>query len=270
MRNAVVHVKYNNCGDDRLAPELQGPGYAYANLRVNDQRVGLPGDVVTMPIYADSSLNTYGVGTIVYRITWDATMLDLRGVSPGAITTSAGGTVNLSGPVSIVNGRATAEIKATGGQFAGPGELASLEFEVLRGDSLGSRVELTSGTFEDGNPRAKLANAGIIAYDSTCFRSSKPLSYLPPGSKVSAGELTPTPTAGGKVILPLDASADARVDVTLYNTGGTITSEPRSQIISAGHTDLPIAVDTLPPGDYYVVIHTNAGETLLRKLTIVR
>lgn len=268
-RHAVAHVKYNNCGDDRLEPALDGAGYAYANLRIDDQKVGLPGDLVTLPVYLDTALTTYGVNTVTYRLTWDATMLELRGVTNGQAL-SSGGTVALSGPVAISGNRATAEIIATGQQIVGPGALANLEFEVLRGDSLGSYVELTSGTFEDGNPRAKLANAGLIAFDSTCFRSSKPIRYLSPSGKITAGEITPTPTVGGPFTLPVDLTEDAHVDVTIYTLGGSAASKPYAQTLPAGHAAITISVEALPAGDYYAVVRTNTGATLVRKLTIVR
>ncbi len=268
-RSAKLKIAYNSCGEDGYTPQLTGAGFAWAGLRVDDERIGLPGDLVTMPIYVDSLIAPYEVEKIDYRISWDATMLDLRSVTPGPVTSGAAGEIRIDS-VTMANGRATARIVATGKIFAGDDVLGSLEFLVLRGDSLGSRVELTSGTFADGNPYARLTNVGIIALDSTCFRSGKPIRYLAPGAKVSAGELTPSLSRGGTVTLPIEASDAARVEVTFYDATGTVALQTAPRIVEAGKSDLPIAVETLATGEYFAVIRTNSGETILRKLKLVR
>jgi hypothetical protein len=247
--------------------DLSGPSYAYANIRVSDLRIGLPGDVVTMPIYYDSSLTAYSVNTISYQMRWNKTMLDLRGVRPGA--QAAGGTVTITTPVTYDDRYATVGITATGTAFPGSGELAQLDFQVLRGDSLGSLVEITSGLFEDNNPRMMVANAGVVAFDSTCFRPFKPIG-TDGAAKIVAGEIFPAPTRDRTVTLPISSDIVTSVSLEVYATDGQTVIPSTSRTVLPGAGAIEIDMGGMPSGSYYAIVRTESGETIVRKILLAR
>jgi hypothetical protein len=271
-RGGSVQFSYNNCGQGPITTDLSGAAYAVANLRVSDLRIGLPGDIVTMPVYADSSLTDYGVRNITYEVRWNSSMLDLRGVRPRA--GASGATVELAQPVTYAGGKAIAQFKATqtgtnADVIDGVGELAELEFQVLRGDALFSEVELTSATFEDQNPRAILSNAGMIAFDSTCFRESKPVSNGG-ATKVVLGNASPTPALSRQVTIPVTADGETALSVEVYAVDGTLALPAENRYISSGTGQIGLDLSALPPGGYYAVLKSAIGESYLRKILIAR
>lgn len=267
MRDGKGEVHYNNCGEPKIILDLVGPAYAWANLRVNDQRLGLPGTIVTMPVYADTALGNYTVDTIRWEVRWNKTMLDLRGVRPGL--DGAGATVTIATPVQFGTRNATVGLMAVGKGLAGGGELAALDFEVLRGDTLATLVEIITGRFEDGNPKSILDNAGLIAFDSTCFRDFKPIGSTTVG-KIAVGDPSPRPSSGARVHLPFTATEDATVELSLYDNNGAIVRDPKSVAITSGEGTLEIDPTGLPVGTYFIHLRTNAGETIIRTIVLVR
>jgi hypothetical protein len=266
-RKGEAVFSYNSCGAEPAVTGLSGAAFALANLRVSDEKIGLPGQTVAMPIYADTTLGLYSVNSIRYKVRWNKTMLDLVGVRPGS--GAAGTSAAISAPVTF-NGRyATVEITSTGTGIQGGGELAQLDFLVLRGDSLASDVELTYGLFEDDNPRAQLANAGMIAFDSTCFRSSKPI-QSGPVAKVVAGEITPTPASGRELALPLVADATTLVSLEVYAVDGTLALPAREHALAAGANTVTIDMSGASSGSYYALVRTAGGETIVRRIVLAR
>jgi Mg-chelatase subunit ChlD len=265
QRGALAHYNYNSCENDEINDSLQGIGYAVAALRINDQRVGLPGSLVTMPVYGDSSLAEYEVNRIIYSVRWNKTMLDLRAVHPGA--SAPGATVDTVGPIVFGPRDATAQISIVGNGLANAGELAQLEFQVLRGDTLATLVELVKGQFQDGNPKMLLKNAGIVAYDSTCFRSRKGIDAQP-ASKLAAGDVVPSPTNSRIATLPVTSQAETIVRVQIYSMDGTEKSRQSVHNVHTGANDLPIDLGGLPAGSYYAVVRTAEGDVLFRKIIL--
>lgn len=267
VREGEMRLFYNDCGSVPTSAGLSGAAWAGANLRISDSRIGLPGTNVTLPVYADSSLEEYSVNTIVYSLRWNKTMLDLRGVTPGA--RSGGATLTISKPVSYGPRYATVEITANGTGLPGGGELAQVEFTVLRGDSLATAVELTQGLFEDNNPKTSLVNAGLVQLDSTCFRDSKPVS-IGTVAKVSVGDVSPNPVRGAAVKLPLESDGAGTLRFTLYNSDGAQIAASRDVAVTAGKGAIEIDIAGLAAGSYYVMVRTPDGASLFRKLLIVR
>jgi Mg-chelatase subunit ChlD len=267
QRAATADFNYNNCGQSALADSLHGIGYAIANLRINDERAALPGSIVTMPVYGDSSLAEYEVNTITYSVRWNRTMLDLRAIHPG--TAAAGATVTMPLPVVYDDRYATAQVVVSGNGIDSRGELAQLEFQVLRGDTLATLVELTAGKFEDNNPRTILDNAGLVAYDSTCFRSQKGITSQS-ASKVVAGEASPSPSTSDVVTIPLTSSVETLVKVEIYSMSGTLVVPATTHRVKPGSSIIPIDLEGIPDGSYYARLSTADGETLFRKIIRVR
>ncbi len=263
---------YNNCGQEPIVTELGGAAYARANLRLSDLRIGLPGDVVTMPLYADSSMSGYGVRTITSEIRWNSSMLDLRAVRSRA--GASGATVELAGPVRFAGNRAIATITVTHGgmnqeSINGGGELAELEFQVLRGDALFSEVTLASANFEDGNPRTLLDNAGMIAFDSTCFRDAKPISNAA-ATKIIIGDAAPLPAPEGMVSIPVRTDGETVFQVELYGAGGELVRPAEFRTIGAGAGRIDLDLSWLPAGSYYATLKSGLGETFFRKIILIR
>ncbi len=267
MRQASGVVDYNSCGVGPATLGLIGPGYAYANLRVDDQRVALPGSIVTLPIYADSSLVDYDVKTISYHVRWNKSMLDLREVRPLGSATGA----SVTEPLLFDKRSATASISVTGlPKFNGGEAIAELEFQVLRGDTLATLVELVDdAVFEDGNPRRLLKNAGLIAFDSTCFREYKPIGFGV-AAKVVVGEPSPTPAPTGIVTISVTSDASTILRIDLFSVTGTVVTPTVVQEMSAGTADLAINLTDLPNGRYYISIRTPDGVTSIRNLVIAK
>ncbi len=265
MRYGKLSFRYNNCGQKPTSTDLSGAAYAVANLRVSDLRIGLPGDIVTMPIYVDTSLADYAVATITYEVRWNNSMLDLRTVLPGAE-----GLAVIVEPVGPVAGRdAVAHITVTGDGLRGSGELVALEFQVLRGDALFSDVTLTEARFEDGNPKVILSNGGMVAFDSTCFRESKPLSNTG-ASKLSVGDASPTPARGRQVVIPVAADGETAISLEIVAADGRVALPRQTYHIDAGTARIQVDLSTFPPGSYYAVLTGGSGETFLRKILIAR
>jgi hypothetical protein len=266
-RGGTLRFTYNSCGDETLDLDLTGAAYAAADLRITDQRVGLPGDVVRMPIYADTSLVTYSVDTITYGVRWDKTMLDLRGVYPGS--SAAGSSVAVTTPVAYGDHYATVGLTTTGSGLSGGGELAELEFQVLRGDSLRSLVEVTDGTFQDNNPKARLINAGIIAFDSTCFLGAKPI-RAGSAAKVVVGDIAPIPSAGHAVNITVTSDAETAISVEVYAADGSLAIPASERFIGQGTERVALDVGGLASGSYYTLVRSASGETSVRKFIVER
>ncbi|MBS1914210.1 MAG: choice-of-anchor D domain-containing protein [Bacteroidetes bacterium] len=266
MRRGKVTFYYNSCGAIPVSAGLSGPAWAEANLRITDKRIGLPGQTVTLPVYYDSTVSAYSVDTITYQMRWNKTMLDLRGVRPGA---QSGGATLTAGPVHYGDREATVDIVATGNHMPGAGELAQLDFMVLRGDTLGTSVELTSGTFEDDNPRTILNNAGFVELDSTCFRSAKPIN-VGAAAKIAVGDASPTPASDLVVTLPVTADADAIITLELYSNDGTLLRQARRYDLVEGTNSLTIDLDGMASGSYYAIVRAQDGTALFRKILLAR
>jgi hypothetical protein len=266
-RSATLKVRYNSCQQEERTDTLLGVGYAIANLRISDQRAALPGAVVTIPVYGDSTLAGYGVDTIVYTIRWNKTMLALRDAAPGTAAPSATVTVK---PAVFDDRFATTEMMITGSDLASPGELVRVEFDVLRGDTLATTIELIAGTFKDGNPRTLLsAETALVAYDSTCFRSGMAVRRRT-SAKVIAGEALPTPAEGSNVTLPVIATAETNVAVELYSMDGTLVRPAEHYRLHAGTDDLHLDLGELSAGRYYALIRTADGDIHLRTIILAR
>ncbi len=267
MRNGKVSFFYNNCDGQTTVSQLRGAAYSAANIRITDERIGLPGQLVTLPVYVDTSLTTYSVDSITYSVRWNKSMLDLRGVQPG--NASGSSTVRVSKGVTFGPRYATVEFTSTGSRIPGGGELARMEFMVLRGDSLGSTVEVVAGNFADNNPRTRLDNAGMIAFDSTCFRSTRPVT---PGlaAKISVGDATPTPANGTFVTLPINATDQTTIDVAVYAADGRMLRTIADRPLESGRNELVLDMAGAPSGAYSIVVRDNAGATYFRRILIAR
>ncbi len=268
-RYGKVSFGYNGCGSLPAVRDLSGTAYAKANLRITDERLGLPGTLATMPIHGDTSLAGFEVKTITYTVRWNKTMLDLKQLIKGPAAGAA--SVDITTPVTYDDNYCTVGITVSGADaLLNPGEIAQLEFQVLRGNALSSDVELTAGNFEDGNPQTLLANAGMIAFDSTCFRSFKPLQARAPAAKIRVGEFSPNPSTGNLLRLPVDASDMTGVVAVLYAVDGTPVTIAQERPLEKGMNDLTFDVSGLQAGGYFLLLHGPSGETHFRKIIVER
>lgn len=265
-RGGKVRFGYNNCGGQPIFRALTGTGYGRGNLRITDERIGAIDQRVTLPVYGDTALQFYQVKTITYSLRWNRTMLDLVGVRPGG---SAGtSTVAITQPVTYQGKYATVGITVTGDALPTAGELALFDFDIIRGDTLATLIELTSGQFDDGNPKMLLKNAGTVILDSTCFRPFKPVQVSSGTTKISVGQPSPNPVASDVITLPVESSATSALFIELFNTDGT-TAQPTVQyLLPAGSTMLSFNIRQLPPGSYYLTARTPAGEVTVRKFVV--
>lgn len=265
-RAGRITVYYNSCGSNPVIARLDGAAWALSNLRVTDERIGLPGDFVKMPVYVDSVMTEYSVNTITYQVRWNKSMLDLRGVTPSAA--GACSAMTISKPVTFGDRYASVEITASGSNIPGNSQIADLEFMVLRGDSLGSTIEVTAGNFEDNNPRTLLANAGMIAFDSVCFRNSKPL-RLGGATKIVVGDAVPTPSTAS-VTLPFTADGLGAVSVAIYGPDGTLAVPATEYMLDKGHNELVIDLAGMASGSYYALINAGDGSAHVRRIVLSR
>jgi len=268
-RAGNISFDYNGCGVPPVQKDLAGTGYARANLRVSDERAGLPGTIVTMPIYSDTSLAGFEVKSFTYALRWNKTMLDLRRVVKGSMTGTAA--VDITSPLAF-NGRyAEIGITVTGDDaLIAPGEIAELEFQVLRGDTLASLIEITSGTFEDGNPQTIIDNAGLIAYDSTCFRSYKPLQTGSAAARIVVGDVSPNPAVGGSISVMVESSAATTVGVEIYSGDGSLVRPASERSLEEGVNTLDFDLLGVAAGSYYLVVRTPTGDSVFRKIVTVK
>ncbi|MGE3800615.1 MAG: choice-of-anchor D domain-containing protein [Candidatus Kapaibacterium sp.] len=266
-REAALRAVYNSCFDENATAVLNGTGYAEANLRITDVKTALPGDVVTLPIYGDSSLANYDVNSIVWTLRWNRTMLELQSVRPGA--EANGASVVQSGPI-VENGRyAEVELRADGPALLSAGELAQLDFEFLRGDSLAAYVEITSGTFEDANPKMLVKNAGVVIHDSICFRELRAIEFRGTPAKIAVTSVSPTPATGDRIDLELTSTNKERVFLDLYDAQGATTILTEEYDLPEGDSRLTLNVSSLTPGVYYLRLRAaRSSETVYRKLII--
>lgn len=268
VREGALRGIYNDCFDENAAGTVSGIGYAIANLRATDERMALPGQNVTIPVYGDTTLAIYEVNTITWTMRWNRTMLDFKGVRPGA--QANGATVITTGPVVENGGYATIDLQATGPALYTPGELALFDFEFLRGDTLASYVEITTGTFEDGNPRTLLKNAGVVIYDSTCFRELRPIEYVGPAPKFSIGLVAPLPASGDRVDLTIEATGALDLHVDLFDAAGRSLVPSQRIDVTEGGSLLTLDVGELPSGIYYVRVRDEKGTAAYRTVEIRR
>ena len=267
-REGLTIVTYNDCNAEPGSGALVGVGVAQANLRVTDQRMALPGQTVTMPIYGDTSLRDYSVNSIIWTVRWNRTMLELEAVRPGA--EANGATVIQTSPI-LYDGRfASVDLTATGPALFNAGQLAELDFTFLRGDSLVALVEITAGQFEDGNPKAVLQNAGVVIYDSTCFRELRPIIYKGPPAKITIGNVSPVPATGDLIDVSLEATNETAITLDMYDASGATVILPERHQLLKGSSVLSLDVGTFRSGVYHLRIQTDDGETLFHKLIIRR
>ena len=265
-RGGKVRFGYNNCGGQPIFRDLTGTGYGRANLRITDERIGAIGQRVTLPVYGDTALQFYQVKTLTYSLRWNRTILDLVGVRPGMLAANA--TVAITQPVTYQGKYATVGITVTGNALATAGELALLDFDILRGDTLATLIELTAGQFDDGNPKMLLKNAGTVILDSTCFRPFKPVQATGGVTKITVGQPSPNPAATDVVTLPVESSAASALFVEIFNTDGTTVGQTVQHLVPAGNTTMSVEVRQLPPGSYYLTARTPAGEITVRKFVV--
>lgn len=263
---------YFNCSGAPLRFVVQGVGVAAANLRIQDMSSvlkALPGDIITMPVYADSNLRPYDVDRIDFGISWNKTMLDLQSVAPGPGV----GNVSITAPVAFGQHDATAGMTVVGApKIVGGGEvLAQLQFQVLRGDSLGTSVDLVHGHFADGNPLALLSGNGRLVFDSTCFRDSKPIFFADPAAKVTVGAPGPQPVRSGETLhLPVSSNAPSWVGLALFAADGTLALDPQVVDLSKGERTLDLPLSNLPTGAYYLMVRLPSGVSELRSVVVAR
>jgi len=267
VREGRATFRYNNCGQAPASSTFRGAAYATANLRLTDMRIGLPDDIVTLPVYADSSLATYGVNTITCEIRWNSSMLDLRALRAGPA--AGGASVALAGPVTYSGGEAVARMMVSGAQAVGSGELVELDFLVLRGNALSTELVLKQGLFEDDNPRAVLVNSGIVGFDSTCFRDAKPI-VTRGAIKVNIGDAGPTPATGNAVTIPVNADGISVMTLELYASDGRLVRPSESYEFGEGSGGLRVDLSGLASGSYFAILRSSTGETFLRKILVAR
>jgi hypothetical protein len=266
QRKGLMRAIYNSCNDVRESGEIEGTGYAIANLRVSDTMLALPGDIITMPVYGDSSLVRYDVDSILFTVQWNRTMLELKEVRPGAAANGA--SVISVGPV-MQNGRfATVQIRADGPALYNPGELAQIDFEFLRGDTLASPVEVTTATFADGNPKTLLKNPGLVIYDSTCFRELRPIKYVGSAARVAVGDPSPSPSVDGSISLPVRSSTATHLTVDVFDVTGAAVGPSRHIDVGEGASWINVDVTDVESGSYYIRVTSEAGEAAFRRVII--
>ncbi len=268
-RGGLLKATYNDCFAVDATGAVAGTGYAEANLRIDDERVTLPGQTVTLPVYGDSSLSGYGVNTIRWTMRWNRTMLELQGVRPGAA--SGGAAVLQTGPVIETGEYATVEIESSGGSALDPpGELALLDFEFLRGDTLAAYVEITSGVMEDGNPKLLRKNAGLVVHDSICFRELRPISYNGPASKLTLRSVTPAPSNGEDISVEIETTGAIGFALEVFDVKGSAVVGAERYGAGEGRSTLQLDVRNLPNGVYYLRITDDGGGVAFRKVVIRR
>ena len=267
-RTGQVNAVYNDCFAVDATGLVFGTGFAIANLRIDDERITLPGQTVTLPVYGDSTLAGYEVNTINWQVRWNRTMLELQSVSPGAA--AGGATVVAAGTVVEQGDFAIVDLSATGPALLTPGELALLEFELLRGDTLATLVEIVAGQMEDGNPKLLVANAGLVEHDSICFRELRPISYNRPASKITVGTPTPTPSESGNVRLGIESPEETGFLLEIFAVDGRTVRSAERYGAPAGRSSLVIDLDTLTSGTYYLRITDDAGSIAFRTIVIDR
>jgi len=270
IRNRAGQARFSSpgCTIASLHVGMTGTGFAAANLRIADQKIGLPGDIVRMPVYADSSLVDYGVDTIDYQVRWNKSMLDLRGVYPGRAGADAA--VTITTPVAFGTSSATVGLTSVGSGINGGGELAELEFQVLRGDTMFSLVELTGGRFQDGNPKIALYSPGMVAFDSTCFLNAKPIYPNGASAKVVVGDIGPMPVIDRTISMTVNATDPTALSVEVYASDGTLVVPPSGRRLDRGGSRISLDISMLGSGSYYALLRTSAGETIIRKFLVVR
>lgn len=267
-RVGQVRAVYNDCFAIDATGEIAGTGYAEANLRIDDERIALPGQIVTLPVYGDSALAGYDVNTIRWTLRWNRTMLELQGVQPGAAATGA--TVVQVGPVVESGSFASVELEATGPALTSPGELALLDFEFLRGDTLATLVEIVSGVMEDGNPKLLLKNAGIVIHDSICFRELRPITYTGPAPKLAIRSVSPMPGTGETINVGIETTGTIGFEVSIFSLAGEEIGSPERYGAGEGSNTLQLDVGALRSGTYYLRILDDGGGSSFRKIVISR
>lgn len=266
-RGGQTSFSFNSCRPLIVGSRLSGTGWAIAGMRIDDARVGLPGTIATMPVYLDSTLENFEVRTVTFQVRWNKSMLDLRAARP--LEAAGAVSVVLSGPVRFEGRDAVADFVATGDFTAPIGRLAELEFLVLRGDTLASDVRLSALTFEDDNPKALMKNAGIVAFDSTCFRDGKAISLSAPIGKLARLDVAPVPvTRGTPVLLTIDADGPSSVRVSLFGSTGAAAA-PVSTHAIGGSDRIAIPTASLSPGAYFLHIEDGFGATHVRSIVVV-
>jgi hypothetical protein len=266
QRGGLTSFTYNSCTPIVVGSQLSGTGWARAGMRIDDGRVALPGSLATMPIHLDSTLAAYEVRTVTFQVRWNKSMLELRTIRP--MPAAGSGSVMLAGPIRFEGREAVADFVATGDFLEPAGQLAELEFLVLRGDTLASQVSLGSLVFEDDNPKALVRNAGLVAFDSTCFRENKPVVLGAGAARLVHVDAAPIPaTAGTPITVGLRADGESAVRVSLFSSGGGRVAGPFDVVVRTEER-LPIATDGLPAGAYHVLVEEASGATHVRSVVV--
>ncbi|MBC8146281.1 MAG: choice-of-anchor D domain-containing protein, partial [bacterium] len=267
LRGGTSQFAYNSCAPHILGARVSGTGWATAALRIDDERIGLPGTIATMPVHLDSSLVTFEVGTVSFSIRWNKTMLDLQTLRP--LAAAGTGSVSLVGPVRYEERDAVVDVIATGDFQAGAGALAEFDFLVLRGDTLVSDIALTSLLFEDNNPKALMKNAGMIAFDSTCFRSTKAIRANSSLAKLVQVDATPNPARrDAPVTLTLRADGATSARVTVHNALGDVVIASNEYAVTSTTQQISLDANNLPVGAYFVIVEDGAGITHVRHVVV--
>jgi hypothetical protein len=266
-RGGTTAFTYNSCATIEVTSKLTGTGWARAGMRIDDRRVGLPGTIATMPVHLDSSLAAFDVHTITFQVRWNKSMLDLRALRP--LAAAGTGSVVMAGPIRYEGREAIVDFIARGDFQVPAGPLAELEFLVLRGDSLASDITISSLLFEDNNPKPLMKNAGIIAFDSTCFRDNKPLAIETSPTKLARIDAAPIPTRSGTgLVVTLGADGATTARLSLYAISGERVFGPIDAAVELDDLQIPLPIDGLGAGAYYLVVEDASGATHVRSVVV--
>lgn len=269
-REARINMRYNSCNGEILNPKLNGIGVAEIGLSITGKRIVKPGDIITVPINVGSSITRFDISKIVFGVRWSKTMLEFNRVIPSAIAN--GTTFNVTKPTTFTGNKANIEITANTGKFSNSGEMAKVEFTVLRGDSMQSNVEISYGKFDDGNPKARLYDTtAIIQYDTSCFYTAIPVKDINSFvnfNKLVFGEVTPNPVQDNAVSVAVSSELEGILNADLTDEQGKQIFTNKSFLIKQGDNNLRINLPNISSGVYFIRFNAGSKQIISKKIII--
>jgi hypothetical protein len=92
---------------------------------------------------------------------------------------------------------------------------------------------------------------------------------IPGSSEYSLAEVTPNPVTNGGTNIEFSLGLTAWTELTIYNSMGEVVSRPISKILESGNYEVPIPVNDLTSGSYYIRLQSGPY-TQDRKMIIAK
>lgn len=226
-----------------------------------------PGDIVVADLKLKTAIpDTLRIHQFNGTITFDSTLVELKSVEKGNLTSSPDWVLTTSHANGVIN----YSLQTTTGYIANPGSLLRLTFAAHGGTKAGEKTSLHHTVFDYPGTREVVGEAtdGFIVIDSSCGST-----HVTSGVGIAnyIDQNSPNP-ASQQTVLPIDISNDATpVTLKILDVSGRVVLElANGSLYNKGHFDVPVDVRTLRDGTYFYQFQAGTDKPVVKKMIVTK